>query len=240
MRIAILTAMAEETLPILQTLGSVSDESTIAGVHIRKLLYSNNEIYLATSGIGEIRASMAIQLLKDLFDVELVMNFGFVGALNSELNIGDLVLAKKVCHYQFDLSKIDGTPAGQYDGKDSVFMDLDPSLLSNALQAIRIPVRCVNVASGDVFVAGKENKQILFEKFNCDICEMELAGIQIACDRNNIPLLSVKVVSDKADDSAGESFSAVVERGIAKYSEVIPSLLKMIDEGMKPLPPEKK
>lgn len=240
MRIAILTAMAEETLPILQTIGNVTDENTISGVRIRKIAYGNNDIYLATSGIGEIRAATAVQLLKDLFDVEIVMNFGFVGALNPELNIGDLVLAQRVCHYQFDISKIDGTPAGQYDGNDSAFMELDPVFLNNALQTIRMAARCVNVASGDVFVAGKEEKQLLFEKFHCDICEMELAGIQIACQRNSIPVLSVKVVSDKADESASESFSSVVEKGMAKYSEAIPSLLKMIDEGIKSLPPEKK
>ena len=59
MRIAIVTAMAEETLPIFQKLGNVVDQSTIAGVAISKIELDGDTIYLATSGVGEIKAALA-------------------------------------------------------------------------------------------------------------------------------------------------------------------------------------
>lgn len=106
MRIAIITAMAEETLPIFKKLGNVVAQNTISGVAISQIEYDGDTIYLATSGVGEIKAALAVQLLVDLFDVEAVLNFGFVGAINKNLELCELVVPRRVVHYQFDLSLI--------------------------------------------------------------------------------------------------------------------------------------
>lgn len=237
MRIAIITAMAEETLPILKKLGNIVDESTIAGVYVRKIQLQNDTVYLATSGIGEIKAAMTVQLLADLFDVEIVLNFGFVGALNENLNVGDIVIPNKVCHYQFDISKINGTKIGQYGDKDDIYMRLDTSLIDLVKASTKKDFKEVAVASGDKFVSTLEDKHALVKGFGCDICEMELAGLQIACERNSIPILSIKVVSDKADNGATESFNEILNKGLTKYEEILPNVLKAITGGYQPLPP---
>jgi len=152
MRIAIITAMAEETLPILKKLGNVVEEGTISGVYVRKLIIGENTIYLATSGIGEIKAALAVQLLVNLFDVEVVLNFGFVGCLNDSLEVGELVIANKVCHHQFDISAINGTEVGQYGDKDDIFMRLDSSLIDLVKAVTKKNIKEVAVASGDKFI----------------------------------------------------------------------------------------
>ena len=95
MRIAIITAMAEETLPIFKKLGNVVAQNTISGVAISQIEYDGDTIYLATSGVGEIKAALAVQLLVDLFDVEAVLNFGFVGAVNKNLDLCELVVPRQ-------------------------------------------------------------------------------------------------------------------------------------------------
>lgn len=240
MRIAIITAMAEESLPIFEKLGHVVAQDSISGVLIRQIELDGNTVYLATSGVGEVRAALAVQLLKDLFDVEAVLNFGFVGALDPSLKIGELTIAERVCHYQFDLSAIDNTLIGQYDGKQDRYFYLDSALIVKVLNAVGVSMRRVSVASADKFVASKEDKKRLYEEFDCDICEMELAALAIACERNNLPLLSIKVVSDKADESASESFCDVVRKGMSKYEQILPSVLDAVFGLAKPLPPIKK
>ena len=101
------------------------------------------------------------------------------------------------------------------------------------------PVRLVSVASGDKFVAVKEEKQRLKREFDADICEMELAGLAIACERNNIPLFSVKVVSDNAEEGANVSFETVMAKGVAGYEKMLPAILKAVKEGASALPPVK-
>ena len=230
MRIAIITAMAEETMPIFESLGSaIRDESTISGVNVRKFELAGDTIYLATSGVGEIKAALAVQLLKDLFDVEAVLNFGFVGAVNPTLSIAELVVAEKVCHYQFDISAINDIEVGRYSDHDDRYFYLDKNLIARVLANVGRSLKKATVASGDKFVSSSIDKDMLRNEFGADICEMELAGIAIACERNNLPLLSLKVVSDKADESAGIDFSEIVERGMIKLANVLPAVISAIN-----------
>ena len=241
MRIAIITAMAEETMPLLKKLGSsLKDESKISGVEVKKFELSNDTIYLATSGVGEIKAALAVQLLKDLFDVEAVLNFGFVGALNPALSIAELVVCERVCHYQFDISALNNIEVGRYSDHDDRYFYLDKNLIARVLANVGRPIRQVTVASGDKFVSSAKDKGPLKNEFLADICEMELAGIAIACERNNLPLLSLKVVSDKADESAIEDFGEILARGISKYAEVLPAVLAALEGTTSTLPPIKR
>ncbi len=229
MKLAILTAMAAETLPILNKIGRVTSEQTIASVKIYQIETERHTVFLATCGVGEIRAAMAVQLLVDLFRVEAVLNFGFVGALNPNLEIGELVLAEKVCHYQFDTTAIDATKIGQYENKPDEFFYLNKTLLHHVQAAVKFQLKTVTVASGDKFVATAADKAFLKSTFHADICEMELGGIAIACERNCVPLISVKVVSDKADEQATVSFADVVAKGLTRYEEILPEIFAALD-----------
>lgn len=228
MRIAIVTAMAEETLPILKKLGNVVGEDVISGVKVYQIETEYATLYLTTCGIGEIRAAAAVQMLSDLFDVEAVLNFGFVGALDPTLNVGDLVIAESVCHHQFDISGVDGNLPGVYDGMESPYFELDKGAIERVCAALPRPFRTVKVASGDLFVALSQDKKRIADAFGAEICEMELAGIAVVAKRNGVPVFSLKVVSDNADESATVSFASVLEKGLTKYEEVLPDVLKAL------------
>ena len=227
MKIGIITAMADETTPLYQKMGKATGEINVAGVTIFKFEIDGNEIFLVRSGVGEIRAAMTFQLLVDRFDVDAVLNFGFVGSLDNRFEVGDLVLAEKVVHYQFDTSAIDNVPAGQYDGNDSVFFSVDNGLIEKVQKELDTTLPQVVVASGDKFIASREDKEHL-RTFGADICEMECAGLVIASVRNNVPLLSIKVISDKADERADISFGEVVRRGLTRYEQIFPAVLKAV------------
>ena len=227
MKIGIITAMAGETTPLYQKMGNATGEINVAGVTISKFDIDGNEIFLVRSGVGEIRAAMTFQLLVDRFDVDVVLNFGFVGSLDNRFDIGDIVLAEKIVHYQFDTSAIDNVPAGQYDGNDSIYFTADKTLIEKVQNELLYKLPEVIVASGDKFVASKEDKEYL-RTLGAQICEMECAGLVIASQRNNVPLLSMKVISDKADESADISFAEVVRKGLTRYEQIFPSVLKAV------------
>ena len=227
MKIGIITAMADETTPLYQKMGKATGEIKVAGVTVFKYNIDGNEIFLVRSGVGEIRAAMTFQLLVDKFDVDAVLNFGFVGSLDNRFDVGDLVLAEKVVHYQFDTSAIDNVPAGQYDGNDGIYFNTDKQLMDKVQNQLDTKMPQVVVASGDKFVASKEDKNYL-RTLGAEICEMECAGLVIASVRNNVPLLSIKVISDKADESADVSFAEVVKKGLTRYEQIFPSVLKAV------------
>ena len=219
--------MAGETTPLYQKMGKSTGEINVAGVTISKFDIDGNEIFLVRSGVGEIRAAMTVQLLVDKFQVDAILNFGFVGSLDNNFDVGDIVLAEKIVHYQFDTSVIDNVPVGQYDGNDSIYFEASRDLISKVDNKLGYQLPKVVVASGDKFIASKEDKEHL-RTFGAQICEMECAGLVIATMRNDIPLLSIKVISDKADESADISFAEVVKKGLTRYEEIFPSILKAV------------
>lgn len=237
MRIGIITAMADETMPLYEKLGKAKGEGKVAGATVHQFEIDGNEIYLAKSGVGEIRAALTAQMLVDIFEVEAILNFGFVGSLDNRFDVGDLTLVGATVHYQFDTSEIDDVPAGQYDGKDSVYFHLDRNLIAKVQNELGGILPIVIDASGDKFVASREEKEYL-RTFGAHICDMECAGLAIATERNGIPLLSIKVISDKADESANVSFGEVVRRGLTKYESIFPAVLKAVSgKSETPLPP---
>ena len=227
MNIAIVTAMATETLPILNKLGAMTDHRIVAGVELYTYPWQGHTIYLAQGGVGELRAALTVQLLCDLYPIDAVLNFGFAGALDSTLRLGELVLVDRVCHYQFDTSLIDGTPVGQYWDRDDRYFYLDPALLAAVQSALPTPLRVQAVASGDVFVASPQQKQYL-RTFLCGVCEMELAGLAMACERNAVPLLSIKVMSDMADEAATMTFAQVVALGMTQCEAILQPVLTAV------------
>lgn len=227
MKIGIITAMADETTPLYQKMGKETGKIKVAGVTIFKYEIDGNEIFLVRSGVGEIRAAMTFQLLVDKFDVDVVLNFGLVGSLDNRFDVGDIVLAERIVHYQFDTSILDGVSVGQYDGNDSIYFTTDKSLIEKVQEELGEVLPQVVVASGDKFIASKEDKAYL-RTFGAEICEMECAGLIIASQRNNVPLLSIKVISDKADESADVSINEVINRGLTRYEQIFPSVLKAV------------
>ena len=242
MRIGIITALAEETLPIYSKIGTVVEQSIIAGVSVHSIETNNDKIYLACSGAGEIRAAQATQMLIDIFDVDAILNFGFVGSLNQTLNIGDLVIPEKAVHSAFDCRFIDGTRLGQYDRRSELFFFFDENLISYARNVLPVNTKLVTLSSEDAFIASKEKKQELRKLFGADICDMESIGILLVCERNNVPAFSLKVVSDSADNEANQDFKTTLENGITKYDQYIPAIINAIDgySARRSLPPIKK
>lgn len=235
MRLGIITAMAEETLPVMNRLGGIVAEDFIAGVRVMQIETEGHTVYLANSGIGEIRAALAVQMLVDLFDIEAVLNFGFVGSLNKSIPVGETVIAGRAVHYQFDIGAVNNEPLGKYDKRDGIFFETDKAIAELVQRALSAPLRTVTVASGDKFVGDSETKKFLRETFGADICEMELAGICLAAERNGIPVFSLKVVSDGADENATVSFAEVLDKGLTKYEELLPDVLRAL-AGVRPAP----
>lgn len=57
----------------------------------------------------------------------------------------------------------------------------------------------------------REKKEELHNRFNADICEMEAAGIVLTSNRNKVPCLMIKTVSDSITGGAEEFRCAIDE-----------------------------
>lgn len=225
-KIGLVVAMKEETEYILDKLGNDIRKDNICGYEIDCYNINNKNIYLINSGIGEINAAAATMLLICKYGVEIIINFGIAGALISEINIGDLLIAKDIIHTDFDASAFFSIPKGRYLDKSTTELVCDNKLIALAEKLYGKSIRKVRIASADKFVATKKIKQELINEFNADICEMESAGIIRVAQRANIPALFIKTISDKADENAEKSMDETVNKGIDQYAILIEKIIK--------------
>ena len=140
------------------------------------------------------------------------------GAINPELNIGDLIIADKLCQHDLDIS-IFGHAYG-FVPEGAVFVDSDAKLRAIAKEVAQknnLKVIEGTIATGDQFVASNERKEFISTHFKADALEMEGASVAVVCDALNVPFFVLRAISDTANDDAGVDFDEFMV-GSAKIS----------------------
>jgi adenosylhomocysteine nucleosidase len=169
------------------------------------LLYQTkqSQVYALHSGAGEILAAAATQYLIDRYEVAAVLNYGVVGACTAGIKAGETCIVGGVVHHQYDISEVDGVETCRYLEYPDRVIQADQELVGKAM-FVRPDLRVVTCASGDKFMGDPAEKTRLHEELGADICDMESAAILLTCDRNRVPCLIVKTVSDGVRGGAEE------------------------------------
>ena len=207
-RVGIVVATREEQIPFFNVFGVPSCAHRDDAYDVSSWNKYKYDIYLIRSGYGEIAATAATQHIIDRFDVEIIINYGVVGALTDDLHIGDVGIVHKIVHYDFDLSATGNFPVGRYPNQNDLFLKPKEEAFSeNVIKSYKKFI----CASADKFVEGGESKRQLQGDYGANICEMEAAGIVITCNKNKIPCSFIKAISDGVDEGS-ESFNDNVSR----------------------------
>ncbi|MFA6755714.1 MAG: 5'-methylthioadenosine/S-adenosylhomocysteine nucleosidase [Bacilli bacterium] len=222
-KIGILIAINRESDSFFKEFDSSKEEIVLNNYHVYKYLINNNEVYVVTSQCGNIRSAAALELLICNFKIEYVINFGVVGALDKNIHVSDLFLIKNVVHYDFDTSSCStDMKKHQYSMFKDEYIPFDVDLI-NFVKKIDSTLKVVNCASGDKFIADRAIKTKLHNECNCDICDMESAGIGLISYINNVKALSIKCISDEFDGD-GKDF----DKNVSEASRKATILLKKI------------
>lgn len=160
------------------------------------------------SGIGKVNAAMCTQLLINRFGVTHVVNTGAAGAFASGLGVLDIVISTELVYHDVDVTAWGYEPCA-VPGMQVAFK-ADSELVECAKKACEanLPERkciCGRIASGDQFIASREQKNKIKELCNPACVEMEGASIAHVCTQNGIPFVVLRSMSDMADDDAGST-----------------------------------
>ena len=223
-RIGMVVAMRKEILPLIENSGLEVSNESVGKYQISSFKYLDKEIIIVESGVGEIYAAGATQLLISKYEVECIINFGVCGLLNDKLNLLETVLVDGIVHYDFDLSKIDNLPVGQYPNMDRVIPCKNS--LMDVVTSINPSIQKVICASADKFVVDGDVKDNLYKEYDASICEMESAGVALTCLNNNIPFAVIKAVSD--GKGGADDYKKLVMSASKSYIELIYKVLEVI------------
>ena len=193
---------------------------------IKEVIINDKKIVAINCGIGEIYSAIATQYLINKYNINCILNYGVVGSLSDSINLNNVVFVDKIFDYQFDLSPIDNVPVGYHEELNSLYINISNNIFDDIKTKFK-NIQSVTCASGNKFVSEVEEKDYLFNKFNCQICEMESLGIALTAIKNNIPVIFIKGVSDTKTGGAKE-YKNMVEQSATAAFNVLLSIIESI------------
>ena len=229
-KIGLVVAMVSEQKELFDKLGVVVGEYVFGHIKVTEFKLGDAEIFMADSGIGEISASLATQLLIVKYGVAIIINFGVVGSLSDSYKCKDIVLVKEVVHYDFSLQSSDPNSFGKYPMQRQDFVFKLNNKLMQFTKSIIGEFPEVRIATGDKFIDVTATRDWLINHFACEICDMESMGIYLACENFDVPCIMLKVVSDNADESAQDSFESIIESGVTFYTDAVVKLISQLGD----------
>ncbi|MFZ2148907.1 MAG: 5'-methylthioadenosine/adenosylhomocysteine nucleosidase [Sedimentisphaerales bacterium] len=218
---AILGAFERE-ITLLEDELTEAQEQRIEGIRFVSGKLNGKRVVIAFTGIGKVNAAMTTTLLIEHFKPNKVIFTGIAGAVNQQLQPGDIVIAEKTAHHDMGTIWPEGLfhkgVKNRLDGwENPVFFDADEQLLRLAERAAeqvqfgsiqaadgqRTPkvVKGV-VVTGDAFIASADKCIELRDKLGADAVEMEGAAVAQICYQRQIGHLIIRSISDKADEGA--------------------------------------
>ena len=227
MRVAILGAMPEEIEPILEALEEIHKVEYAKNSYY-KGKYKGVEVVVAYSKIGCVFSTLTATLLIEHFKCDILLFSGVAGAISEDLQVGDLVVATKLCKHDLDLTAF-GHPAG-YVPEGNVFVYSNNDLVNLAKEVAKkkhIELKEGIIATGDQFVDSNELKEKIKTTFNADAIEMEGYPVAVVCDAFNVPFVILRAISDSANDNASVDFDEFLEKSAKQSAEFI---LAMVEE----------
>ncbi|MDO5564476.1 MAG: 5'-methylthioadenosine/adenosylhomocysteine nucleosidase [Eubacteriales bacterium] len=233
MKIGIIGAMDLEINNLITHL-SKSRTSTIA----KKLFYegeiNNIEIVICLSGIGKVNASISTEILIEHFKVTHIINSGIAGALNVNLKILDIVISKDLIQHDMDCTFF-GYKLGEIPQMKMREFIANDFLIENVYESAKSIYKEKNIIkgrilSGDKFISDDNIKNKLFKEFDGDCTEMEGAAIAQVAYLNNIPFVSLRVISDNADGNANIDYNRMEEEAANCSSNIVLEFINNIGE----------
>ncbi|MFA7091101.1 MAG: 5'-methylthioadenosine/adenosylhomocysteine nucleosidase [Arcobacteraceae bacterium] len=229
-KLAIMGAMEEEIEPLLAYFDNVQVVEFAKNKYY-EVEYNGLNIVVAYSKIGKVFASLTAATLIEKFDCDTLLFSGVAGGINPELNIGDLIIADKLCQHDLDITAF-GHPCGYVPG-GNVFVETSKEL--NAIAKIvahenNIKVIEGTIATGDQFVHSNERKTFIENNFNADALEMEGASVAVVCDALNVPCFILRAISDTADMDAGFDFDEFLKSSAKNSADYLIKIINKLNK----------
>lgn len=229
-KLAIMGAMEEEIEPLLAYFDNVQVVEFAKNKYY-EVEYNGLNIVVAYSKIGKVFASLTAATLIEKFGCDMLLFSGVAGGINPQLNIGDLIIADKLCQHDLDITAF-GHPCGYVPG-GNIFVETSKEL--NAIAKIvaqenNIKVIEGTIATGDQFVHSNERKTFIENNFNADALEMEGASVAVVCDALNVPCFILRAISDTADMDAGFDFDEFLKSSAKNSADYLIKIINKLNK----------
>ena len=222
MKYLILIADMDEFNPCKDSLGDiVKKEYKINHMPAFDFSYNNHECTAVCFGIGKVNAALGAALTLNYDNFDGVINTGWSGAV-SGVHKGDIIVSDSCVECDFDLTPIGRLP-GQKPGQDEYVYKCDNALFKAACSVEGF--KHGNLGTGDFFLTNKDLGNKYKEIFSINAFDMESGALGAVCYLLDVPFVSIRKISDSADDVGVEDYTTSVKTDITAFSDIILNVL---------------
>ncbi|MBQ9139689.1 MAG: 5'-methylthioadenosine/adenosylhomocysteine nucleosidase [Ruminococcus sp.] len=215
--IAVIGAMPSELADIRLMLGE-AEIKRISGFDFYINSYKGNKIVNACCGIAKVNAALCTQVMIDNFSPDCVINTGVAGGMNTSVKVCDIVISTDVLPHDLDPHFLaDYPPYCAVFKADEALMDSAEKVCGEfSVNSFR-----GRIVSGEQFISDSAVKNAIQEKFSPYAVDMESAAVGHACYLNDTPFVSVRCISDNADDEGAMSFDEFEKIAAKRVAEIV-------------------
>ncbi|NSX27383.1 5'-methylthioadenosine/S-adenosylhomocysteine nucleosidase [Gardnerella vaginalis] len=237
-KLAVIVALQKEAQPILQAFcGDYKTWDSYGVTFIQGKIASNGKgenptLTICVAGMGKCAAAAAAQALIIESNPQVLIFSGIAGALNPRLNVGDIVIGKKLHYLETntqiiaecapyksvfesdsklcDLAAKEAQLLGfrlekSLEESSSVAGDLSSDFKQSASSINSIAYVCGNIATSDQFNTDPNILDAVRATVFGDCEEMEGAAAAHIAAKNGVPFLAIRSMSNRC----GESYESV-------------------------------
>ncbi len=229
MKTGILGAMEEEIHLLTEKITNKRSEIIGKRQYISGKIF-DHDVCVVFSRWGKVAAASTATTLIQHYGVERLVFTGVAGAIDPELNIGDIVVADNLVQHDMDASFLPGIEEFEIPLLGIADFQAREKDVQTAMQAVTTYLRADlprqvtqetladfsittpkvargTIASGDQFISSQAKTAELREKIPALRCvEMEGAAVAQVAHEHDIPCLVLRTISDKADHDAPLDF----------------------------------
>lgn len=228
-RIGIIAAMNEEMQEIKKIMTDIEPKH-VFNLTFFKGKINSTDCILVESGVGKVNAARTTQIMMDYFKIEYIINVGSAGATSDKLNITDVVIADKLCQYDFDVSPIgykkgEIMELGLYFYSEKTLLQKCQSIMQNLDKDNSFKVHVGTVASADMFCTDPNIAKSVNDNYGALCVEMEGASIAQVCTLNNTPFIVIRSISDSPNGNNNLDFNEYLSISSKRCASFLKKLL---------------
>jgi len=176
------------------------------------------QIINACCGISKVNAAVCCQAMIDNFQIDAVINAGIAGGMNDDVKVCDIVISSDVLPHDLDIHFLENYPpyCGAFRA-DANLIDMARKVCDE--QGYKSFVG--RIVSGEAFISDIKIKLDIVRRLSPYAVDMETSAIGHCCYLNETPFVSVRCISDNADDEGEISFSEFEKIAARRVAEIV-------------------
>jgi adenosylhomocysteine nucleosidase len=209
--------MPSELADIRATLGE-AEIKKVSGFDFYINQYHDKTIINACCGIAKVNAAVCVQVAIDNFKPDYIINTGIAGGMNAAVKVCDIVISTEVLPHDLDLHFLNDYPpyCGIFKADKQLIEIAEAICAEQSVKSFR-----GRIVSGESFISSNEIKESIQKAFSPYAVDMESSAIGHCCFLNNTPFVSVRCISDNADDEGEMSFDEFEKIAAKRVADVV-------------------